>query len=329
MTLLKTITTVSLLALAVTHAHAVPALQKSSMTSAEAGAANVMSPADGDTLALPNGAQIIGKTHFTVLVEGQGPDVVLIPGLSTPRAVWDATAAQLKDRYRLHVVQLRGFGDAAAANADGPVLDPFTEELASYIENGIMAGNGGTPPAVIGHSAGGLSAMELALKHPGDVKRALVVDSLPFIGLLFGPSVTAQNIEPQAAAMRDAMANAPAQKPDERTLQTMSATQQGRAQVAAWSETADPRVTGQLFYDVMTTDIRPQIKGIAVPVTMLYPFDKEGPFPAAAVDALYTQAFAGADNVIVKRIEDSRHFIMLDQPEKFAEAVNAFLDAGK
>src|SRR3546814_19790556 len=48
-------------------------------------------------------APLIEGKRVTIKVEGKGPDVVLIPGLSSPRAVWDATAERLKGRYRLHL----------------------------------------------------------------------------------------------------------------------------------------------------------------------------------------------------------------------------------
>ena len=45
---------------------------------------------------------------------------------------------------------------------------------------------------------------------------------------------------------------------------------------------------------------------------------------AAAPDAA-KGAFATAKTAMLKRIDDSRHIIMLDQPEAFAMAVDAFL----
>src|SRR3954452_13821096 len=69
-------------------------------------------------------------TRFTVTVEGSGPDVILIPGLSSPRDVWAGTAGALKGRYRVHVVQLNGFGrSSAGANAEGNILAGTVAEL--------------------------------------------------------------------------------------------------------------------------------------------------------------------------------------------------------
>jgi pimeloyl-[acyl-carrier protein] methyl ester esterase len=273
---------------------------------------------------------VVQATRFTVKLEPASPasdaaiqDVVLIPGLASPREVWDATVAQLRGRYRLHIVQIRGFGDDAAINANGPVLEPFVKELAEYIDTQIVK-KGHGKPAIIGHSMGGLSAAMIAARYPDLPAEILIEDSLPFIGLLFAPNATVDMVKPQAALMRDRGLAAGKQPASEATLQTMSATDAGRAQVAKWGERSDYRVTMQVFYDVLTTDIRPELGKITAPVTLLYPYD---PIVGSAerITALYTDAYKGLPGIKMKRIDNSRHFIMLDQPQKFAEAVTAFL----
>src|SRR5437868_4763005 len=47
--------------------------------------------------------------RIIVTVRGKGTDVVLIPGLASSSAEWDATAKHLEDRHRLHVIQIAGF----------------------------------------------------------------------------------------------------------------------------------------------------------------------------------------------------------------------------
>jgi pimeloyl-[acyl-carrier protein] methyl ester esterase len=271
-------------------------------------------------------AKAEGK-RFSVMIEGPADnavqDVTLIPGLSSPRAVWEPTVAALAGCYRVHTVQIRGFGDDAGVNANGPVLEAFVKELADYIDDEIVD-KGRGKPAIIGHSMGGLSAAMIAARYPQLVGKVLIEDSLPFIGLLFAPTATVAMVEPQAAAMRDRGLAAGKQPANEAMLQTMSATKEGRAQVAKWSETADNRVTMQVFYDVMTTDIRPEISKITAPVTLLYPYDAVVG-SEEVVTALYTNAYKGLAGLKMKRIDNSRHFIMLDQPAKFAEAVSTFL----
>src|SRR5665213_412547 len=71
-------------------------------------------------------------TRFTVVDAGTvgKPDVVLIPGLGSSRAVWDAEAKLLTPNFRLHLVQLNGFAGApAGANAADGMLPGVVEEL--------------------------------------------------------------------------------------------------------------------------------------------------------------------------------------------------------
>ena len=283
---------------------------------------------EGEIRDFADGSQMVGADYFTVYIEGEGPDVVLIPGLSTPRAVWDKTREQLKGRFKVHTIQTRGFGDKAPVDTLTPearsLLDSYAFHLADYIDDYLIEIGRGQKPAIIGHSMGGLVAMKIAANMGHQVDRVMVVDSLPFFGLLFGPDTTANMIKPQASAMRDAMAARQTAEADERTLQTMSATAAGREQVRLWSKSADSKIAAAFLHDVMTTDMRPELKNITVPLTMVYPFDGSI-MPQAMVDGLYNAAYGNAATAKLNRIDDSRHFIMLDQPERFADAVERFL----
>lgn len=265
-------------------------------------------------------------TRFTVVDEGTAgkPDVVLIPGLSSSREVWKAEAAKLAPNYRLHLVQINGFaGQPAGPNATGAILEPIVTELHEYIESRSMH------PAVIGHSLGGLLALMLADKYSLDVRRMVVVDSLPFYGMLFGPTATVDMVKPQAEKMRDGMM---AQTPDERkvsaekTAEMLALNPEGRKLVTANAVDSDGSVFARAMFEDLQTDLRTEVAAIKTPTLMLYPYDPtmQGPDPAR-IDALYQGAYKPMPNAKVERIDDSRHFIMLDQPEKFDAAVEAFL----
>src|SRR5215469_3654925 len=94
------------------------------------------------TLAAP------ASDRITVTVRGKGPDVVLIPGLACSGAVWDATAKQLESQYRLHIVQVSGFGSTnAGANASGAIVQPTVDAIALYINTNHLKS-----PKIVGHS---------------------------------------------------------------------------------------------------------------------------------------------------------------------------------
>lgn len=262
--------------------------------------------------------------RMTVTVTGKGPDVILIPGLASSGAVWDATVKQLSTTHRVHVVQVAGFAGApVAGNAEGPVVEPLVEAVDAYIKAGHL-----TAPAVIGHSMGGFTGLLLARRHPEDVGRLMVVDSLPFFAVLFSPAATVESVKPQAAGMRDAMiAMSPEAFASQQamTVPRFSKSPEGQKLVLDWSKASSQSVVGRAMYDLLTTDARGDLAAIKAPTTLLYPYDPAMGAPSAMIDKTYADAYATLPGVTLKRIDDARHFIMLDQPKAFAEAVDAFL----
>jgi pimeloyl-ACP methyl ester carboxylesterase len=97
---------------------------------------------------------------------------------------------------------------------------------------------------------------------------------------------------------------------------------------ASWQPNGQLHPINKLWrvpYDDMTTDIRTELPKIKTPVTMLYPWDSFSGLPQAATDQLYQENYAALPDKKIIRIVDSFHFIMLDQPDKFATQVDIFL----
>lgn len=278
------------------------------------------------SLFLPLGAaaQAAEPTRFTVEVRGRGPDLILIPGLASSAAVWRDTAARLEGHYRVHLIQVAGFAGApVAGNAEGAVVVPLADEIVAYIADRKL-----DHPAVIGHSMGGFTALLIAARHPGAVGRVMIVDALPFFSVLINPAATAAGIEPQAAAFRDAVLG---QSPEafaagqERTMMTLAKSPAGRADALAWSLATDRGVMARTTYDVMTGDLRGELAGIDVPVTVVYARDPAMGFFYGVADQLYGANYAALPGVRLRRVDGAFHFVMLDQPEAFAAEVETFL----
>lgn len=276
----------------------------------------------------------VDRPSFTVEVSGSGPDVLLIPGLSTPAAVWDGTVAALLPGLRVHAVQLKGFADGdPGPNAAGPVLEPFVDDLARYIDEcGI------DHPSVVGHSMGGLSALMLGVRHPGLPGRIVVVDAAPFIGPLFNPPASdLDSIRPLAAQLQaglEQMAKmpmpplptGPVVDPGEASQAgALSNNTEGRTRIAGWMRHVDRHVVGQVMHDVMLTDLRSQLGKIEVPVSLIYAQDDRQKSAAQAA-ANFLPQYAGAKDFTATAIPGSYHFVMLDQPAAFLEALHVAID---
>lgn len=266
---------------------------------------------------------VVQMEHISIAATGKGPPVVLIPGLASPRETWAGIVPALARNHRVYLVQVNGFaGENPRGNLVPGVLDGIVADLHAYLLREKLAG-----AAVVGHSLGGLVAMKLAIAHPGDAGRLMIVDALPFYGRLFGPAVTPAMLEPRGAAMRDAI-RAQYGKPadpaaSEAIANGLALKPDSRARVKAWAMAADPRVTAQAMYEDLTTDVSADLPRIAVPVTLVVPYNNA--LPQAKADALYRGAYAGTPHLTVVEVADSAHFVMLDQPQAFASALAAFL----
>jgi len=276
-------------------------------------------------LIVPSHAAVFAATRFTVADAGTvgKPDVILIPGLGSSSAVWDAEAKLLAPNYRLHIVQVDGFAGApAGANATGAILPGVVEELHAYIVAGKMH------PVVMGHSLGGLLTLMLADAHPEDVAKLVIVDSLPFYGLVFDPNATVETIAPQGKVIHDQIIAIPADQfaaMQPMMVKSMVKDEAGGKAVVAADIASDRTVFANAMLEDLQTDIRPEMAKIKTPALLLYPYDATLQHDQAQYDALYKGAYASMPNVKIVRIDDSRHFIMYDQPEKLDAAVEGFL----
>jgi pimeloyl-[acyl-carrier protein] methyl ester esterase len=64
---------------------------------------------------------------------------------------------------------------------------------------------------------------------------------------------------------------------------------------------------------------------MTTPVWAVYAADDDGGAPSVMADAMWTREYAGLAGVRLIRVDGSRHFIMADQPARFAEIVDTFL----
>lgn len=264
--------------------------------------------------------------RFHVRVEGEGRDIILIPGLSSHPDVWAPLVERLEGDWRVHMIHIQGFAGAPAMdNIDGPVAAPVAAEIARYIrEQGLE------DTVVIGHSMGGTIAMMLAARDPDLVDRLVVIDMIPFMGNMFGgAAATPASVTPLADQIGAAMA---ASTPEQwrasatATIAGMIQTESLRAGPIEHSVTSDPGVAGRAMRELIVTDLRPELSAITAPTQVIYvAFNNPGMTPAIT-DGIYAASFANLDGVVLQRIDDSAHFIMFDQPVALADAINDFID---
>lgn len=283
------------------------------------GACAMMPPAH-EPARYPPGFQ---SDRIIVAAQGTGPDVILIPGLTSSSNVWDTTVSALVGGYRVHVVQVRGFaGTDPAGNAEGPVSAPVAEEIARYIGENHL-----DHPAIIGHSMGGTIGMMLAARHPDAVGKLMVVDMFPFMGAMFGGQ-TAEAVRPVADQIHAQMLAAPAGASGgmiEQMIANMTQTESARAGLVQQARESNRATVANAFHELIVTDLRPELAHIRAPTTVLYVIPPQAPVTPEQYVGYMEMSYATLPGKRIVRIDDSYHFIMIDQFDRFMQEVTAFL----
>lgn len=258
--------------------------------------------------------------RLSVEVIGQGPDVIFVPGYTSSREVWRGAAERLSATHRVHLVQFSGFAGQPWSHADSPFLQPALDELARYA--GTL-----DRPALIGHSMGGFAGLRLAQQHPDLLSKVMSVDSLPFFGVLMGPQATPENlasIANQTKAMLLAVSPEMFSAQQAQTAVGMTLTEAKRPAIVEDSMRSDPQARATAIAELMVADARPDLDKVKVPFWAVYAVDTSGGQGAMA-PALWTREYAALPDVKMTAVENSRHFIMYDQPERLNALIDAFL----
>ena len=252
-------------------------------------------------------------------VRGSGTsDILLIPGLASPKAVWDETVARMDTDHRMHTVGVRGFGGVPADVETDDVFARIVEDIKAYLDTNDLR-----DVTVIGHSLGGFAALHLALETDR-VGQVVVVDSLPFYPLVFDPDATVESVAPQAATMAAQMRALP---PDayaaqaRRNAAILSMSQDRVQQIGDWAAASDPDTVVEAMETLMTTDLRPRLSEIGIPVHVLVAHHPAMGVAREAHLERWREAYAALPDLTLTPIDGSFHFIMFDQPEAFAASL--------
>jgi pimeloyl-ACP methyl ester carboxylesterase len=272
----------------------------------------------------PAATNVFSSEQISVITRGNGPDIILIHGLASHSDVWAEAGNTLDERYRLHLVQIHGFAGVPRRSADSLIAAPAAREIARYIrETGL------TRPALIGHSMGGTIALMVAAREPTVPGRVMVVDMVAFMGAVFGqPNGTVESLRPIAEQTRTQLLNRQADSANDMLTQMvagMTRSDRMRPVLLNYARSSDRRTVAQAMYEIMLTDLRPELSRITVPLTVLYVIPPNVPLSPEQFSAVMQQIYSNAPNVRLVRIDESSHYIQLDQPARFVAEVERFM----
>jgi len=275
----------------------------------------------------PPAPRVIENPVLRAEVTGKGRPMVFVPGLTCGGDVWRDAVAHFAARHECHVITLGGF--AGKPRFEGPFLDTARDSLLAYLRARRLQA-----PVIVGHSLGGVLAMELAIAAPDAIGPLVIVDALPFLGATRDTAATEESarkaMEPMRQMIRgqtqEAYAAYQRQAP---YLRGMVAPGADYERVVQWAATSDRITVADAMFEVGTRDLRAKIAAVRSPMLVLGSWYGYKDYSTReAVEATFRTQYAKAPRWTLALADTARHFVMLDSPEWTWARMEAFLAGG-
>ncbi len=265
------------------------------------------------------------------------PALILVPGLASGAWTWNGTVAKEAPSHATYVVTVGGFAGVAAARPE--TLAGIEDSLVT-----LIAAEHLDRPVLVGHSLGGTTVLEFGIDHPKLARAIVTVDGAPVF-----PSVAGRTADERLAAAKSYSASIAAQTPDaflageKKTVADYVTDPTLADRVAVLAAKSDQAAVAAYLGDLISTDLRPQLGKLTLPTLLIAPVPAP-PLPSYMPDAMatmddatreksttdfYKYLFAGSPALQISTVDHARHFVMLDQPELFARALDDFLNTQK
>jgi pimeloyl-ACP methyl ester carboxylesterase len=224
--------------------------------------------------------------------------VVLVHGFGSSSRAWAPQLAALDGRYEVHAPDLPGHGEAPG---------PFTLSGAART---VAAAPGGQPACLVGISGGATVALLAALDHPTAVS-GLVLSA----GMARPPRLLPVNRAMTWLASPNALVNSlrnhlSGGDPDHLRTATEDLLRSGKATMLA------------ALREIAHLDVRDRLAGISVPTLVICGADDR---PNLATSRELAAGIPGAE---LRIISGGNHLWNLQQPARFTETVDQFVDGG-
>ncbi len=259
-----------------------------------------------------------GIVHYEVY--GRGRPVLLLHGWLNSWAVWRQTVELLGREFRMYALDFLGFGESGD-QADDYSVSNFANMVDQFMERMGIA-----KAPLIGHSMGGTVALTYAMRHPEKTVKVIVVgspihgESLSFL-LKLAANRTWINIGQTSPFLYNLFQLG--FRPFLRVYSHAMA-RDGEALGRMLSEDVSKLSLTPFIESITTlrhTDLRPRLGELTMPVMGVY--GKKD----IIVDPRQSQVLKQClPHSRIEWFENSGHFPMMDEDERFHSVVRAFLN---
>jgi pimeloyl-ACP methyl ester carboxylesterase len=230
---------------------------------------------------------------------------VLIHGLGQDGKLWDRVAPALAARHRVVIVDLPGHGGSP------PLSSPSVPAVAEALDRTLKEQNV-KRALLVGHSYGGLIALEEAAAHP---ERALGIISIDL--------ATYVPVDSERIANLNQIIEQRYQLFVQGVFSTMTHDSTQVDSVVAKAERVPRPVLAAYFRNVWRTDLRERIRPLKTPMLVVTTAET-WPGSEPWENARTRLGFMTAGPVQGRRIMGSGHLIPIDQPDSLAKVIEEY-----
>ena len=246
---------------------------------------------------------------------GHGIPLLFIHGLGASTRDWQQQVKHFSSRYQVLTIDLRGHGQST--KHQGPyTIAQFARDIVALIKRLDISS-----AHVVGHSLGGMVAFELAVTEPELIRSLVIVNS--------GPEIPMNTLSLRLRVylimyLRHAIVQIMGirylgrylgkklfPRPDQKNLR--------ESFIERWAEN-DKWAYLHSLDAVLGWSVSSVLGTISCPTLIIA---SEYDYTPLAFKKAYVDRITSADLVV---IPDSRHFVPLDQPERFNHALMSFLN---
>lgn len=245
-----------------------------------------------------------GIRHHLLHYPGPGPQMLLIPGITSPAITWGFIAERLAEGFDVHVLDVRGRGLSQAGDLDYS-QDAMSQDAIAVAEAAKL-----DKPVVLGHSMGARTAIRAARMNP-DIFGGLILVDPPVSGpgRREYPSALPWYVDSIKMATKGCTA-------DDMRAFCKTWTDEQLALRAEWLHTCQLDAIITTFEGFHTEDIHQDLPHITVPTRLVR---AGGATVILDEDVAEIQSLLPA--IEVRTVPDAGHMVPWDNMEGFLEAV--------
>ncbi|MDG2054651.1 MAG: alpha/beta hydrolase [Phycisphaerales bacterium] len=265
--------------------------------------------------------------EINLLIAGDGPPILLIPGWSQTAAMFKHQIEGLSTRYRVFAMDLRGHGDSSNIET-GYSIDRLTLDTREIIESFDLH-----DLTLLGHSMGNQILWNYWRRYGADRLRGCVIAEQP-ASLIYSPSWSKEEILNAGALFTN--------EELKETCQNLKSDQAKEVTRAMLTNMIDSNISNDEFnwivdenlklprhlaseylWNCAPGDWRPVIRTIDLPTLI---FSGRGSLVPWQSQEWTQKKIAGSQLNIFEPDDGGCHFMFLANPDRFNEAVLNFLD---